>query len=109
MKLTPRAGSAGRKPHKGEANASPMDGYAGRAPSKKRGQYPDPTPTPIPKSKPRAKTGSAMENKLVNRQVNGPAVRKGGGSGRPAGSTASPFKASGGNGPGNSTKNPKAN
>lgn len=104
----PRTGSAGRKPKKGESRDMPMTGSAGRDPGKARGAYPkDNFPTPIPGSKPRGSTGSPKETKLVNRQVQGPAVREGGGHGKPAGSRKSPWMASRRSGTANTSKSAK--
>lgn len=109
----PRAGSTGRGTLKGEARDNPMTGAAGRATTKATPMYPGDgnvalTPK-VEKGYTKRGPGSPYDTKMVNRQRQGPAVREGGGSGKPAGSTASPFRSKGGNGPGNSTKNPKAN
>lgn len=108
----PRAGSTGRGTLKGEARDNPMTGAAGRATSKATPMYPgDGNVALIPRkpNKARKAGGSPYDTKMVNRQVQGPTVREGGGSGKPAGSLGSPWRSKGGNGPGNSTKNPKAN
>lgn len=86
----PRAGSTGRGTLKGEARDNPMTGAAGRAASKATPTYPgdgNVALNPIRGSKPRKSSGSPYDTKMVNRQVTGPAVREGGGSGKPAGST----------------------
>jgi hypothetical protein len=111
----PRAGSTGRKTRNVSTSAfgtpGPRKHAEGRATTKATPQYPKGSVALTPKVEkgPRRSPGSPYDTKLVNRQVQGPTVREGGGSGKPAGSTASPFRAKGGNGPGNSTKNPKTN
>lgn len=112
----PRAGSTGRSVRNVATNSfgtpGPRKHAEGRAATKATPTYPGDGSVamkPIKTSKPRKTSGSPYDTKMVNRQVQGPAVREGGGSGKPAGSTASPFRATGGNGPGNNTKNPKTN
>ena len=108
----PRAGSTGRGTLKGEARDNPMTGAAGRATSKATPAYPadgNPALKPRKPNTARKTSGSPKETALPNRQVQGPTVREGGGSGKPAGSRGTPFRVKGGNGPGNSTKNAKTN
>lgn len=101
-KREPRSGSAGRKAGK----PTPLKGSGGRSTGTPRGQYPkDGFPQPE-SAKPRKAGGDPMSTALPNRQVQGPAVRKGGGSGQP-GSRSNPFKVKGGGGTANTSKSAK--
>lgn len=106
-KREPRPGSAGRATKKGEARDMPMTGAAGRGLGTTRGQYPKAGFPQPENAKPRKAGGDPYSTALPNRQVQGPAVRKGGGSGKPAGSRKSPFRSKGGGGTANTSKSAK--